>query len=147
MVQKSLPYNLKLVTQLWKLTCISSSVTLAKWDPSAVLAEFWGFIYKFCRRIVWENVGLKFKNYLTFEPFTLTFTCCEFCCIFHHVYMLLSWRKTSSWPYPSQYRKYWPNIRPFLVFISETVSKMKSWSVSWNIRRRTELFTSVLSTY
>ena len=43
------------------ITCISSSVTFIKWDPSAVLAEFWGLMYRFFSKIVWENVGLKSK--------------------------------------------------------------------------------------
>ncbi len=40
------------------LTCISLSETLARWDPSADLAEFCGLMYKFWSTIVWENVGL-----------------------------------------------------------------------------------------
>ena len=40
------------------LTCISLSDTLAKWDPSADLAEFWGLIYKFWSTIVWKQTRL-----------------------------------------------------------------------------------------
>jgi len=44
--------TIKLSLVLPKLTCISSSETAIMCDPSAVLAEFCGLMYKFCMTTV-----------------------------------------------------------------------------------------------